>query len=81
MELIRSVLDIMKISKTLSYTSAFEPDSGMENDFRFKISPKKKSLYIEKEHLQVFSPTGKFIPGMSIVDLVFNMGPDSAKYL
>jgi hypothetical protein len=81
MELTISVLDILKISRKISYTSRFEPDCGMDNDFRFKISPKKESHFTGKEYLQVFKPTGEFIPGMSIVDLIFNTGPDSVRYL
>jgi hypothetical protein len=81
MELTLSILDILKISRSFSYTSGFEPVLDMDHDFRFRISPKKESHFIEREHLQVFRPGGTFIPGLSSIDLIFNMGPDSIKYL
>ncbi|MCX6325212.1 MAG: WbqC family protein [Bacteroidia bacterium] len=81
MELIESVLAILKIKKTISYTANFEPVGDMENDFRYKITTKKESHFAVKEYLQVFNQDKSFIPGLSIIDLVFNMGPDAVDYL
>lgn len=80
-ELTYSVLKILKISKILHYTSEFLPVNYNSNDYRYHISPKKKSSYVKKEYMQVFNVENKFIPNLSIVDLIFNMGPDSPDYL
>lgn len=81
MELIKSVLAILKIIKTISFTSDFEPTKNKDYDFRYRISPKKESLFTIKEYSQVFRQSGPFVNGLSIIDLIFNMGPDSVNYL
>ncbi len=81
MELSKEFLEIIKIRKILSYTTYFEPVINNENDFRYKISPKNKSLFREKKYSRVFNIDKDFIPGLSIIDLVFNIGPDALKYL
>ncbi len=81
MELTNSVLEILKMKKPISYTTNFEPVGGMENDFRYKITPKEESPFTLKEYYQVFNNGEGFVPGLSIIDLVFNMGPDAVDYL
>jgi len=81
MELIKSVLAILKIIKTISFTSDFEPTKNKDYDFRYRISPKEESLFTIKEYSQVFRQSGPFVNGLSIIDLIFNMGPDSVSYL
>jgi hypothetical protein len=79
--LTEAILDILGIKKTVSYTSAFLAAGSADNDFRYSISPKKKSGFTAKEYTQVFNNNSGFINGLSIIDLVFNMGPDSVCYL
>jgi len=82
MELLESVLGILKMKKTISYTTDFVSLSDTENDYRYEITPKKKSSFNAKEYLQVFrNNDDDFVPGMSILDLIFNMGPEARGYL
>jgi hypothetical protein len=81
MELTESVLKVLKIKKTISYTTNFESVGDMENDFRYKITPKEDSHFAVKEYFQVFNKGEGFVPDLSILDLVFNMGPDAVDYL
>ena len=55
-------------------------------DLRETIHPKRpntilRDLGLERPYYQVFSPKGGFIGGLSIMDLLFNEGPDSISYL
>lgn len=55
-------------------------------DLREAIHPKRpnsilKDLGLERPYWQVFSPKYGFIPGLSIMDLLFSEGPDSICYL
>ena len=81
MRLTESTLNILKMKTLISYTTHFEPIDNKENDFRYTISPKKKSHSPVKKYPQVFNMEDVVIPGLSILDLIFNMGPDSADYL
>jgi hypothetical protein len=81
MELTMAVLKVLKIAKTLSFTSDFKPIGSIENDFRYKIAPKKESQFQEKAYLQVFKNEDGFTPRLTILDLIFNTGPDSGNYL
>jgi len=80
-QLTESVLAILKMKKTIFYTTNFEPVGDLENDFRYKIIPKEESHFPVKEYYQVFDKGEGFITGLSIIDLVFNMGPDAVDYL
>ena len=75
------LLAIVDLSRKVSYTAFFEPAEVADYDYRYKIAPKKESNYIGKKYNKVFDCGQNFIAGISIIDLVFNMGPDSANYL
>ena len=80
-ELTESLQTILGMRKTISYTTIFEPVGEIENDFRYKITPKKESNFASKEYLRVFDSSHKLVHGMSIIDLIFNMGPEAVNYL
>ena len=55
-------------------------------DLREAIHPKRDNdimsrLGLEKPYFQVFAPKHGFVPHLSIMDLLFNEGPDSILYL
>lgn len=79
-ELLRICVDMLKIKKRISYTTFFEPVAGKENDFRYLLTPKNASVYNPLPYCQVFDVNG-FVPGLSILDMIFNMGPGSAELL
>jgi hypothetical protein len=81
MELTDSILGILKYRKPLEYTTEFEPVAGKTHDYRYSISPKLTVLYTGRSYIQVFSENGGFTPNLSIIDLVFNTGPDAISYL
>jgi hypothetical protein len=81
MELLLAVTKMMKQRVKLSHTADFIPVADAENDFRYRISPKRKSDYLNKPYIQVFSRENSFTGGLSIVDLLFNTGPDIKNYL
>jgi hypothetical protein len=81
MELTETVLKMLKLNISLTQTTHFEPIGEAANDFRYKISPKKKSQFIVKEYMQVFNTFNRTDHRLSIIDLVFNMGPEAVDYL
>lgn len=73
------LLKILGIKRSIGYSSCFIPVGEAENDFRYSIDPKKHSPFVINEYSQVFNNEG-FVARMSIIDLIFNMGPESVHY-
>ena len=51
------------------------------NDFRHLISPQKNVLTKSNPYIQVFQTKHHFIPNLSILDLLFNIGPETLSFL
>jgi hypothetical protein len=81
MALTESILKILNISRKISYTTSFESASDNPDDLRYKITPKEESSFSQKRYIQVFETKKSFTPHLSIVDLVFNTGPEATAYL
>jgi len=81
-ELTNLLLSLIGIKCNISYSSSFIAPNTMSNDFRFAINPKKENnSYTFKKYIQVFSNKYEFIPNLSIIDLLFNLGPETKDYL
>lgn len=78
--LVCNLIDIHPlIKRTDEYKTSFSAD---EHDFRDIIHPKKDfrsedTHFIAQPYYQVFEPHHGFLPNLSIIDLLFNMGPES----
>lgn len=77
---IKIILEILKIEKDFTFTESYSESPEMIN-FREKFSTKKESEYLLKEYYQTFSDKLGFIKDLSIIDLLCNIGPESATYL
>jgi len=83
MKSLETVLKALKLAIPAYFTEAFQSVTGRADDFRYSISPKKETpgFFSPREYFQVFSNKFGFVPDLSILDLIFNAGPDSAEYL
>ena len=78
--LVCSLIDIQPtIERTSEYKAIFTPN---EVDFRERIHPKKDfrledTDFFPQPYYQVFQEKLGFLPNLSIIDLLFNMGPES----
>lgn len=80
-QLLTTLLKQLKIDCQIRYTDDFVPE-GASNDYRYSITPKKPaSPTLFPTYCQVFDSQMPFLPNMSILDLLFNVGPDSKRYL
>lgn len=88
-QILRFFLRKTGIPADIRFTSEWEAvtiEGHKVTDLREAIHPKRpntilKDLGLERPYWQVFSPKYGFIPGLSIMDLLFNEGPDSICYL
>ncbi len=80
-KLLKMLLKFLKIKATLNYTESYEAAYPMLTDFRQSIHPKREPAFNQKEYFQVFEERHGFLKNLSIVDLLFNQGPQSVNYL
>lgn len=84
LQLLQTILRLLKIRTSIHLTEDFA--EIQPNDLRTTIHPRKKSepdypLAYRKPYYQVFSEKFGFTPNLSIIDLLFNIGPESTNYL
>ena len=80
-ELMQVILGFLKLNIQYGYTDNFEKKYPDMNDYRNSIHPKRSAQIIVNSYFQVFEERNGFLPNLSIVDLLFNQGPQSSKYL
>ena len=79
----KRINNLLKIEPTISKTEKYIA-SEYENDYRALIHPKNGSFVSKfefREYIQVFESKYGFIENLSILDLIFNLGPNSTSYL
>ncbi len=77
-ELLAWLFKQLKINTGLAVTSSYETE--LENDYRNVMTKKNIPLVQTKPYFQVFSDRNEFIPNLSIIDLLFNQGPQTKNY-
>lgn len=83
--LISIILNILEIDKKINFTNRFLIPNDENFDFRYRVKPKKQNEEItrlaNKKYYQVFNDKHPFQPDLSIIDLLFNLGPEAYGYL
>ena len=75
--------ELIDIQPKVSYTEGYV-SSPIIKDFRSAINPKHPEPdadFTPKPYYQVYQQKQGFLPNLSILDLLFNMGPESIFYL
>lgn len=78
--LLQLLLKLLKLKLELKFTPTYETDF-IGTDFRKSIYPKLDYNFDQKTYFQVFNDRQGFLKNLSIVDLLFNQGPNTLKYL
>ena|ERR1700754_3481268 len=80
-QLLQLLLKLTKIKTGISFTDEYHAEYPSIPDFRNTIHPKKETEFEQKPYFQVFEERKGFLKNLSIVDLLFNQGPQSINYL
>lgn len=78
MQLLEVVLKSLKVNLPAQLSSDFLPELPMDQR-EWLVS--KKCHAESPEYVQVFSEKSGFMPNLSVIDLIFNLGPESQQYL
>lgn len=83
-ELLQTLLRFLQLDKKIEFTDSYVRPSGKDKDYRYTITPKQRdgspSVNLTP-YQQVFSERYEFVPDLSVIDLLFNLGPRSGEYL
>ncbi len=72
---------LLKLGLNFETSTSYSEPSEDLLDFRSSIHPKKIAEFTHKSYFQVFEDRNGFIPHLSIIDLLFNQGPQSSQFL
>ncbi|MGC1205067.1 MAG: WbqC family protein [Flavobacteriaceae bacterium] len=75
------VCDCLQLELKTSKTETYQTEVNNTDDFRYLVNAKKEQSYHFDSYTQVFSNKHGFIPNLSILDLLFNEGPNAVHYL
>ena len=81
--IVRRMCELLDIHPVLKNTTEFERVVGFA-DYREAISPKHPlpdPEFVSRPYYQVFSQRHGFLPNLSILDLLLNMGPEAIFFL
>jgi WbqC-like protein family. len=79
-EIRQKMCELIDIQPNVSYTEGFIPEESPLTSYRTAISPKHPQDdpdFQPKRYYQVYDQKHGFLPNLSILDLLFNMGPES----
>ncbi|MDR0982239.1 MAG: WbqC family protein [Culturomica sp.] len=86
-KIIKKLVELIGLDVEISYSKDFIKQSEDYLDLRNVIHPKKSRRIAEdndsiyKPYYQTFNDRYTFVPNLSVLDLLFNMGPETADYL
>ena len=80
LELFIVVLKLIKMPVKYDFTVTYEKSYENLIDFRMINPPNKPSDYQNKKYYQVFEDKNKYLNNISILDLLFNQGPQASKF-
>jgi hypothetical protein len=86
-EIRAKVCELIDIEPNVKYSEAFRAEgvkSATVADYRAAINPKHPAEdpdFVPRPYYQVYQQKHGFLPNLSILDLLFNMGPESIFYL
>ena len=81
-DILAMLLKVIGIERQINFSSDFEKHPASKTDLRNRFKPgRKHSDWVFPDYPQMFSHLHGFMPDLSILDLIFNLGPEAKQYL
>jgi hypothetical protein len=84
-DILLKINKLLHIEKEIGFTDEFVKNVDINTkDLRFSLNFKnfdKQIITSQKPYIQVFADRFDFVPNLSIIDLIFNLGPEARTYL
>jgi hypothetical protein len=80
-ELVLVILAMLKVTKPITYTDSYQPIYEGINDKRNLDFRQAASAVNFPRYYQLFETRNGFQPNLSIIDLIFHLGPQAKDYL
>ena len=82
MGIMKKILELLEAEIKITLSGEFISGANYR-DYRHYFHPKQKGMTKDRlpEYAQVFASKSGFIPDLSILDALFNLGPDTLRYL
>ena len=81
LDCIKLINEWLEIELKFNFTNSYKKKYQKHIDLRFKSEKNYKDEFKVREYIQVFSSKHGFKNNISILDLIFNQGPNSLSYL
>ena len=81
LHIINVLCDLIGMEFNAVKTNVFEKNPKDVLDLRFLVDAKRKSDFVPTYYIQVLEDAHGFLPNLSILDLLFNEGPNTLNYL
>lgn len=77
------ITDCIQLHIPIDFTTSFEKDIQTEQkqDYRFLVNAKKAPITMLSSYTQVFASKHGYLENLSVLDLLFNEGPNTLNYL
>ena len=75
------ICECLQIAPPLSKTESFQTNPKSYRDARFLVNAKKRIDLGQEPYVQVFGDRHGFVGNTSVLDLLFNEGPNALSYL
>ena len=76
-----TILDCLQLDLNTSETENFQKETTDKTDFRYLANSRKEPNFNFEPYTQVFGEKHGFIGNLSILDVLFNEGPNTLSYL
>lgn len=79
-QLLEVILKSLKLKIDYSLTTEYHPIYDNKEDFRNSLDFRKPTGFQQKKYQQVFEDRNPYLNNISILDLLFNQGPQASKF-